>query len=180
MDLGQALDAEHSKAQTLRITEHIGGSRKRFAELVAIVAGEDRTRAQRGAWVISHVAERRPEVVLPFIGSLLENLRPTEDRHDAIKRNTMKAASELDLPEEVGGLAVDLAFTLLGSPDEAVATKVYAMSTIERLCHREPGLIPELRLSLEHQLPRETKPAFRSRARQVLTSLDRLETASRD
>ena len=132
MDLGQALDAEHSKAQTLRITEHIGGSRKRFAELVAI----DRTRAQRGAWVISHVTERRPDVVLPFIGELLENLRPTEDRHDAIKQNTIKAASELDLPEEVGGLAVDLAFTLLGSPDEAVATKVYAMSTIERLCHR--------------------------------------------
>ena len=97
-----------------------------------------------------------------------DQFRICSDQHSVLDRN-----------ERREGSAVDLAFTLLGSPDEAVATKVYSMSTIERLCHREPGLIPELRLSLEHQLPRETKPAFRSRARQVLASLDRLEAESR-
>lgn len=176
VNLRDALDAEHSKAQTLRITAYIGGSRRRFSELVEILTGTDRRLAQRAAWVVSHVAESRPAVQLPFLKELLNHLRQP-GLHDAIKRNTMKAASQVPLPDEVGGLAADLAFEFLRSPDEAIATRVYSMSVLEQLCHREPALADELRLSIEHLSPFETKPAFRSRARQVLRSLDRIQAS---
>ena len=138
MDIRAALDAEHSKARTLEITAYIGNSRRRFGELMAILTGDDRRLAQRAAWVVSHCAEARPAVVQPSLRELLEHLRhPT--LHDAIKRNTMKAAAGLELPDEFAGLAADIAFDLLASPSEAVATKVYAMSVLEPLCQREPG-----------------------------------------
>ena len=171
MNIREALDLEHSKAQTMRIVEYIGRSKKRFAELVAIVTGEDRRLAQRAAWAVSHCAEANPKVVQPFVGELLENLK-RPNLHDAIKRNTMKAMAEMDVTDDFAGAAADLAFAFLNSPEEAVAVKVYSMSVIEKLCRREPGLVPELRLSIEHQLPLETKAAFHSRARHVLRALD--------
>jgi hypothetical protein len=48
------------------------------------------------------------------------------------------------------------------------------MAVLEGLCRREPALSAELRLSIEHQLPLETKAAFHSRARHVLRAIDRL------
>jgi len=177
MNLREALEAEHSKAQTIRIVDFIGGSRKRFGDLLAIVTGENRKLAQRGAWAISHCAEAHPSVIEAHLETLLENVqRP--DLHDAIKRNTMKALSLVEVPDELAGLAAQIAFTFLGSPDEAVATRVYSMAVLERLCRHEPELAGELRLSIESQLPFETKPAFHSRARHVLRSLDRIEARS--
>jgi hypothetical protein len=173
MNIRDALDAEHSKAQTLRITAFIGGSKKRFAELLAIMTGDDRRLAQRAAWVVSHCAEAHPGVVKPSIGNLLANLR-RPNLHDAIKRNTMKAIAALEVPDNLAGSAADIAFALLNSPGEAVAVKVYAMAVLEGLCRREPALSAELRLSIEHQLPLETKAAFHSRARHVLRAIDRI------
>ena len=172
MNLHDALQSEHSKAQTLKITVYIGGSRKRFGELIEILVGDDRKLAQRAAWVVSHCAEANPSAVQPYLRVLLENLeRP--NLHDAIKRNTMKGVAALKLPDDLAGLAAGIAFDLLGSPTEAVATKVYAMSVLEPLCQREPVLADELRLHIEHQLSASSPAAFRVRSRDVLKRLDR-------
>lgn len=171
MNLRDELAAEHSKAKTIDLVHQIGSSRKRFEELLQIVCGDERLLAQRGAWIISHCAEAEPLVVQHFLQPLLENLQRPE-LHDAIKRNTMKAASLLEVPDDIAGLAADLAFGFLLSPDEAVATKVYSMSVLAALCKKEPGLVDEVRFAVESQLPLNDKPAYRSRARQVLRALD--------
>ena len=171
-DILSALEEEHSKAQTLRIVDHIGDSPTRFRELLDIVTGAEPVPAQRGAWVISHCAESRPDLIVPFLEELLLHIRQP-DLHDAIKRNTMKAVSVVEVPDDLAGLAADMAFRFLGSPDEAVATKVYSMALLEQLCRRAPELADEVRLAIESQLPFENKPAFRSRARHVLKRLNR-------
>lgn len=173
MNLQTSLESKHSKAQTILIAKEIGDSRERFEELLSFVLGEDMDLARRAAWVVACCAEEHPDMVQPFLDRLLGNLqRP--DLHDGVKRNTMKVAAELALPDELSGLAVDIAFRLLGSPDETVAVKVHSMSVLESLCIREPALAEELRLSIEHQLPTETKAGFRSKARRVLAALERL------
>lgn len=177
MDLQAELMAEHSKAQTMRIVGWIGDSPKRFGELAAIVRGEDPLLAQRGAWVVSHCAEADPGVLRDSVRDLLDCLR-RPNLHDAIKRNVMKAASIVELDEESAGLAADIAFGLLGSPDEAVATKVYSMSVLQQVCEKEPELAQELKLHIEQQLPLTRKPAFHSRARHVLQALDEIEGES--
>ncbi|MAS94111.1 MAG: hypothetical protein CMO55_13020 [Verrucomicrobiales bacterium] len=173
MNLQTSLKSKHSKAQTILIAKEIGDSRERFEELLSFVLGEDMDLARRAAWVVACCAEEHPDMVQPYLDRLLGNLqRP--DLHDGVKRNTMKVAAELALPDELSGLAADIAFRLLGSPDETVAVKVHSMSVLESLCIREPALAEELRLSIEHQLPTGTKAGFRSKARRVLASLERL------
>ncbi len=176
MDFREALEAEHSKAQTLRLTAYIGTSRRRFEELLQIVMGDDPLLAQRGAWAINHCAQAHPEVVQPYLAELLENLKRA-NLHDAVKRNTMKAVAELEVPDALAGLATDLAFQFLLSPNEAVAVKVYSMALLEKLCRREPALAGELRMVIEQQWPHEKRKAFRSRGRHVLAALDRIEAA---
>jgi len=174
MDIRTELASEHTKAKTMEIVSYIGRSAKRFGQVVEIVTGDEPLYAQRGAWVISHCAEAQPTAVQPHLQKLFENLRRPENLHDAVKRNTMKAASILDIPDDIAGLAADISFEYLASPDEAVTVKVYSMTVLQRLAEREPILADELRLHLEQQVPGSDAPAFRSRARTVLRALDKL------
>ena len=173
MDIRNVLETEHSKASTMKIVRHVGKSSKRFAEIVGFVTGDEPLLAQRASWVISHCTESAPQIVEACLPELLKNLRDRAQVHDAVRRNTMRAASLLEIPDDIAGLAVDLAFGYLTSAEEPVAVKVYSMSIIQRLSEREPVLADELRLHLEQQIPGSDKPAFRSRARQVLAKLDK-------
>ncbi len=173
IDVREALRAEHSKAQTLMLTDLLGNSPECFLEIVEIVSGDDRLLAQRGAWVVSHCAEAHPEMVQPYLVALLENLgRP--NLHDAVKRNTMKALELLEIPDDCAGRATDVAFRFLTSPEDAVAIKVYSMSVLAKICRREPELAAELRMVIEELVPQEKQKAFSSRARHVLKELDSL------
>ena len=176
MNLHEALDSEHSKAQTLRIVSYIGESEKRFPELLEIVKGADKRLAQRAAWVISHCAEQNPGVVQPRVFELLQFVREG-DHHDAIKRNTMKAVALLDLPGRVAGLAADVAFEMLSSPDEAIATRAYSLTVLERHCQDEPELIPELRMIMDHLSGPKLPAALKARIREARKTLDRIESA---
>ena len=174
MDIRSVLESEHSKASTMKIVRHVGKSAKRLGEIVSFVTGDEPLLAQRASWVISHCTESAPALVEAQLPALLKHLRDKNEVHDAVRRNTMRAASLLDIPDDIAGLAVDLAFQYLTSPDEPVAVKVYSMTIIQRLSEREPVLADELRLHLEQQIPGSDKPAFRSRARQVLSKLDKV------
>lgn len=173
MNLSDALRAEHSKAQALRIATFVGQSTKRFSNLVSIVTGDDLKLSQRAAWAITCCAEANPKTVQPFLGKLLQNLSRT-DLHDAVKRNTMKVVAGVDLPDEIAGLAADTAFRILSSPEESIAARAHSMTILERLCLREPLLADELQLTIENQLPYESSPGFHSKARRVLKTLERL------
>lgn len=174
MNIRNALNAEHSKAQTMRIVDHIGRSKKHFTELLSIVMGDDKKLAQRAAWVISHCAEKHPEVVLPHLGELLQFIQ-NGDHHDAIKRNTMKAASIVEIPDRTSGLATDIAFRILSSPDEAIATRAYSLTVLERLCQNEPELIPELRMVMHHLSKQILPAALKARIRNTRKVLERIE-----
>ncbi|MCG8601576.1 MAG: hypothetical protein MI807_15650 [Verrucomicrobiales bacterium] len=173
MNLHNALDSEHSKAQALRIVDYIGRSDERFSELLEFVTGENKRLAQRAAWVISHCAMQTPEVVEPHLFDLLQFIRKGE-HHDAIKRNTMKAASILELRGRVSGLAADLAFEILSSPDEAIATRAYSLTVLERLCKAEPELAPELRLVMDHMSGPKLPAALKARIRGARKVIDNL------
>ncbi|MFT4551189.1 MAG: hypothetical protein ACI9UA_001253 [Pseudoalteromonas tetraodonis] len=174
MDIRNALESEHSKSSTMEIVCHVGKSKRRFNEIVALVTGNEPVIAQRASWVISHCAETTPRVVSAQLPTLIENLHRQETVHDAVRRNTMRAASLLEIPDDIAGLAADLSFEYLSSPTEPVAVKVYAMTILLQLAEREPVLADELRLHLEQPIPGSDKAAFRSRGRHVLAALDRL------
>ena len=172
MDIRAALRSEHSKAMTMRIVHYVGEDPLRFEEVVDIVVGDHPLLAQRAAWVISHCAANSSAAVVPYLQRLLEHVRDGHDLHDAIKRNTMKAAAILEVPDDFAGLAADLAFSLLRSSTEAVAVKVYAMDVLSQLGKREPTLAEEFRVCLTQPIPGNETPAFQAKVRKISKQLD--------
>ncbi len=173
MDIRAALLEEHSKEQTLMITNYIGKSQKRFDQLMDLFLGDEYRVTQRAAWVVSHCADAYPKLIQPHLKRILDNLeRP--NLHDAIKRNTLKALSEWDLPEELLGQAATISFDLLASPTEAIAIRVHAMTIIYNICHKEPDLADELRLLIEDGMEHGSA-GFRSRGKRILKGLDKIK-----
>ncbi|MEM7602450.1 MAG: hypothetical protein AAF357_13655 [Verrucomicrobiota bacterium] len=168
----ELLAEEHSRKQAEYIASIVGSSKSRFSDLLKILLSDNTFLSQRGSWAVSCCAEVHPEMVQPFLGDLLQNLS-RQGLHDAVKRNTMKVVAESALPDEISGLAVDTSFRLLNSPEESLAARVHAMTVLERMCQREPSLVNELRVTIEHHLPYEERSGFKTKARRVLKKLDR-------
>jgi len=169
MNIEDALLAEHSKAQTLRICQYIGDQQDRFDELMRLFFKGEYRVTQRAAWVISYCAEAYPELIEPHQQAMLNNLEK-EGLHDAIKRNTLKVLAARQLPEELLGQAATLSFDFLADPQEAIAIKVFAMEMLSQICLVEPGLAGELRLLIEDQMP-HASAGFKARGKRILKKL---------
>ena len=169
MNIENALLAEHSKAQTLRICQYIGDQQDRFDELMNLFFKGEYRVTQRAAWVISYCAEAYPPLIEPHLQSMLDNLE-REGLHNSIKRNTLKVLSARTLPEELLGQAATLSFDFLAAPKEAIAIKVFSMELLYQICRVEPGLAGELRLLIEDQLPNGSA-GFKARGKRILKKL---------
>jgi hypothetical protein len=62
---------------------------------------------------------------------------------------------------------MDICFAYLASATEAIAVKAFSLSVLSNLSKQYPGIIPEIKLLIEDQLPRQT-PALASRAKKFL------------
>ena len=170
MNLREALLAEHSKSQTLRIAEKIGDSGSRFGELMELFFSNEEIITARAAWVVGHVAEARAHLVSPYLTRLLENLR--RPVHDAVRRNTLRFVQGAELTEDQMGLAADLCFSIVPDPNQPPAVRAYALTICHRICEAEPALGDELKLIIENSF-NDSPAAFKSRARKILKALDR-------
>ncbi len=168
MDLRASLLKEHSKANTLRMTNWIGHNHERFDELIDLFLHDEYRVVQRAAWVLGKCAEQHKDLILPHLGPLIANLE--NPKHEAVLRNTLKALSEIDVPEEHMGTLANLCFDLLLDPKTAIASKVHAMQILANFCEKEPDLAPELRLVIEDQWE-HASAGFKSRGKKVLKQL---------
>ncbi len=163
MNIRQALQAEHSKPQTLCIVTYIGDDEKRFAELMKIFfAGEYRL-TQRAAWPMNYCAAAHPELIQPYLPKLLDCLS-RNDVHDAVKRNIVRLLQFIDIPKKLHARAYSLCVDLVDNPNEPIAVRVFAMTAAARIAKSKPDLMSELRLIVHQHLP-HTTAAFQSRAR---------------
>jgi hypothetical protein len=174
MDLRQALLSEHSKAQTRFIAGYIGGDPGRFGELMHLFLGDEYRVTQRAGWVVSECCEQFPQLIIPYILPMLENLGK-QHLHNAVRRNTLRVLSFVELPEDSRGLAADLCFRILDNPAGAIAVRAHAMSVLENLCTAIPELQHEFELHLS-ALPEQNIPALTSRANKIFGRLRRSTT----
>lgn len=168
MNLEAEILKEHSKKQTLKIVDYIGNDKHRFATLMDLFLEGGYRITQRSAWAVSCCAEKHPELIIPWLEKIIDNLG--KPLHDAVKRNTVRILQDLDIPEKLQGKVADKCFHFLASRKEPVAVKVFSMTVLGNLCIKEPALANELKLLIEEQLPYAT-PGFLSRARKVLKQL---------
>lgn len=166
MNIRQALQAEHSKPQTMKIVTYIGADEKRFAELMKIFfAGEYRL-TQRAAWSLNYCAEQQPDLIQPYLPKLLDCLS-RDDVHTAVKRNIVRLLQFVEIPKKLHAKTYSLCLDLVDDPDEPVAVRVFAMTVAARIAKSEPALMNELNLIIRQHLL-HTTAAFQKRAKEIL------------
>ena len=169
MNLLEEILREHSKEQCNKIVKWVGNSQQRFDELFHLfLTGEYRV-TQRAAWPISYCVEMHPAFIKKNFTKLISNLqRP--NRHNAVKRNTVRLLQYVDIPKKLQGRVMDICFGYVASPEEAVAVKAFSLTVLGNLAKLYPDIIPEIKLLIEEQLPNQTA-AFKSRAKHFLTEI---------
>lgn len=170
MNLHEAILAEHSKTNTLKIVQWIGNDREKIRNLIDILLNDEYLVVQRAAWIMSDVAKIHPDLMGEYVPVLIEKLKDTK-AHIAVKRNIYRMLQFVALPETVHGDLMNDCFDSLMNPREALAVRAFAMSILARLVETYPEISNELRLIIEDALQHEAAASFKSRAKKVLSQL---------
>lgn len=168
MDIRQALVAEHSKRQTVRIVEFVGSDARRFKKLVEIFLSDEYVLAQRAGWAVTYCAELHPRLARPYLEKMLDRLE-RDDVHDAVKRNVARLLQYAEIPERLLGRTYSQCLDLTGDIKAPIAVRAFAMLVAARIAAGEPDLQRELCLVLEKHMP-HAPAAFRARARKILSA----------
>jgi hypothetical protein len=172
-NLREEILKEHSKAQCTKIVAWIGASQQRFDELFSLFLHDEYRIVQRAAWPVSYCVIAYPDLIKPHWSSLIKNLRKP-GLHNAVKRNSIRLLQDINIPKKYQGQIMDICFTYLQSPKEAVAVKAFSLSVLGNLAQQYPDIIPEIQLIIEEQLPHQTA-AFKARARKFVSTISKLQ-----
>jgi hypothetical protein len=110
--------------------------------------------------------EAHPTLIKKHFGRLVKTLRQP-GLHHAVKRNSIRFLQHVDIPVKYQGAIMDICFSYIQSPTEAVATKAFSLTVLGELARQYPEIVPEIKLLIADQLPHQT-PAFNSRAKVFL------------
>ncbi len=166
MNLRDTILAEHSKSQTNAIIRWVGKSQQRFNELFRLFLNDEYRVVQRAAWPVSYCVIQHPPLIKKHFELLLSNLKKP-DIHNPVKRNTVRFLQVIEIPKKYQGAVMDLCFSYIASPTEAVAVKAFSLTILQKLSKDYPGIIPEIKLIIEERWEHETA-AFRVRAKKIL------------
>ena len=166
MNLREEILREHSKAQCNRIVQWVGCSQKRFEELFHLFLTDEYRVNQRAAWPVSYCVIDHSGFIKNNLGKLIKNLHKP-NLHDSIKRNSVRLLKHVDIPEKYHGEIMDICFGYLGSPNEAVAIKIFSLIVLGKLAKKYPEIIPEIKILIDEQLPHQTI-AFKGQAQKLL------------
>jgi len=120
---------------------------------------------QRASWIVSTVAENNPEMVIPYLPLLIEQIK--QPKHDAVKRNVLRLLQFIEIPTDFHEDLMTICFDTLSHAKEPIAIRVFAMTVLEKITQNIPELQNELALILEDQLPFGSA-GFQSRAKKIL------------
>lgn len=159
----------HFKTHALAITEFAVSSEENFKELIDCFLSKDIRVAQRAAWSVSWAAQKKPEIVQPYIGILVDQLK-RKDVHNAVIRNSLRILEDLTIPEKFHGEVMDACFQFLQNRETAIAIKAFALTVLFNLSKIYPEIKNELRILIEENMDYETA-AYRSRGKKILARL---------
>ena len=159
---------EHNKEHALKIAAYACSSKKRFKELMnCYLKGEYRL-SQRAAWSMSWAAKQKPEMIVPYIKELVQQLQ-RKNVHNSVIRNSVRVLQELTIPTDLHGELMNACFNFIETPATPVAIKAFSLTILQKLSLQYPEIKQELKLIIEERWEHETA-AFKSRARKILGS----------
>lgn len=159
----------HFKKHALAITDYALSSPENVKSLMDCFLSKDIRVAQRAAWSVHWAAEKRPDLIQPYVGVLVGQLKKT-DVHNAVIRNSLRILEELSIPEEFHGEVMDACFSFIQKRDTAIAIKAFSLTVLFNLTKIYPDIKNELRFIIEENIDYETA-AYQSRGRKILAKL---------
>jgi len=171
MDIRESLAKDPSKENIRRIAEFVGNDKTRFQVLIDMFVHDEWRTNQRILWAITHCVEKKAHLIYPHLRMLLDVLKEPKI-HNAYKRNTTKILSEIDIPEEFQGEALDLCFNYLLDVQEAIAVRVFSMQVAYNISQNEPDLLRELATVIEEFLPYGSA-GFKARGKKILKQINK-------
>jgi hypothetical protein len=169
MTLRDLLLKEHSKTNCDTIVEWIGDSQQRFDKLFALFLNDEDRVVQRASWPLSYAVIAHPEFIQKHFSDLLKNLQKP-DLHNAVIRNTVRLLQDVSIPRRYQDRVMDLCFSYINSPMEAVAVKAFALTVLDNLSQQYPEIKSELKTTIQDRWDYESA-AFRARAKKILKRL---------
>ena len=166
MKLRETILSEHSKSQTESIVRWVGDSQHRFDELFHLFLNDRYRVVQRAAWPLSYCVIKHPVLIKKHFKFLLNNLHKP-GIHNAVKRNTVRLLQHVEIPKQFRGEVMNLCFSYVASPTEAVAVKAFSLTILQKLAELYPEIKPEIVLIIEERWEHET-PAFKVRVGKFL------------
>ena len=160
----------HSKKVALRIIEDVLQAPSRMDELMDCFFDDDLRICQRASWPVGMISEHNPQLILPYLEKMLLNLEHA--KHDALIRNTFRTLQNMDVPEDLEGLAFEKAFDYLLNPQNAIAIRVFAMTVCANIAKKYPELKHELIPVIEEQIPYGSA-GFKNRGQKILNALNK-------
>ena len=158
-----------SREQALRIAEYARSSPERFKELMDYFLSSNTRLAQRAAWSVSWAGQKNPEIIQPHIGSLV-NQFGKKDVHDSVIRNSLRVLEDLEIEENYHGELMSACFDFIQKRETPIAIKAFSLTILFKLSKSYPEIKNELRTIIVQNMDYET-PAFRSRAKKILTKI---------
>lgn len=169
MNLKETLLEEHSKNQCRLVVNWVGNDQKRFDELFKLFLADEYRITQRAAWPVSYCVIAHPSLINKHWKTLVSNLN-NPCLHDAVKRNSVRFLQNIEIPEKYHGNIMNICFSFLESPKEALAVKVFSMTVLWNLSKLYPEIKPELKLIIEDQMP-DQSAGFKSRGKKILKQI---------
>lgn len=173
MDYRKRLEYGNSKAVWGEIVNHVGSNKERLDNIMTIFFNADLKIIKRISQVVGIIGEQEPELMANYLPKMVDLLAST--KIDAIKRNILRALQFATIPEALEGKLFDLTLTFMKSNEEALAIRVFSMTTLRKICEKYPELSQEVIPTLEIILDENKAGSIQSRGNKELKKLHSLQ-----
>jgi hypothetical protein len=172
MDLEEALSVDSSRAMMDVAATAVGNNCESFREAFDLMSSGKRQVAMRAARVVDIASENFPELLLPYLDTIIESLA-------GLKNNSVKRCMLHSLHRYTGqisgeklGLLVDCCFTWLPMDTEDISVRYYSMDILYSITKNNPDLKHELALIIEDMMPFASK-GLKTKGRKILKEIQR-------
>lgn len=167
----EILSRPQSKDNAKLIVEAIKQKPSKLKELMELFFDKEMRVCQRAAWPLGMIGSKNPELLIPYLPQLIENLK--KPHHDAVIRNTFRIWEEMDIPEDYEGQVYDICFEKFTDVKQAIAIRVFAMTVCANIALKYPELIDEIKPVIEEYYPHGSA-GFQSRSKKILKKFQKL------
>jgi len=142
---------------------------ERLEELLTLFYSDDLRISQRSSHALGKIADIDCSVLYPHLRGMLDRIK--KPVHNSLRRNVFRTFQYMQLPEELEGEILELGIERMRDAKEAIAVKVFAMTTCFNIVIQHKELVPELIYIIEEQYPHGST-GFKNRARKLLKKLN--------